>query len=93
MPGGNGGGDGKSKAEGGSVAEPALHGNLATEQFDQPAHQGEAQAGSLVMRGVEAAEDVRQRSASMPRPESRTENCTLSFCSLACSRMVPFSGV
>src|ERR1700691_5640322 len=60
MPGGNGGGDWEGKTEGGSVAEPALHGDLTTEQFDQPAHQGEAQAGPLIMRGIEAAEDVGQ---------------------------------
>src|SRR5271156_6352266 len=60
MPGGSGGGDGQSKAEGGSMAQPALHGNLAAEQFDQPAHQGEPQAGALVMGCIEAAEDVRQ---------------------------------
>jgi hypothetical protein len=30
MPGGNGGGYWEGKTEGGSVAEPALHGNLTT---------------------------------------------------------------
>src|SRR6202522_2152841 len=60
MPGGNGGGYWEGKTEGGSVAEPALHGNLTAEQFDQPAHQGQAQAGPLVMRGIEAAENIGQ---------------------------------
>ena len=60
MPRGDDGGDGEGKGEGRSVAEPALDGNLTTEQFDQPAHQGEAQAGPLVVRGIEAAEDVGQ---------------------------------
>src|SRR5271156_4828308 len=60
MPGGNGGGDGECKAEGGSMAQPALHGNLTAEQFNQPAHQGEPQPGALVMRCIEATEDVRQ---------------------------------
>src|SRR5271156_2378012 len=59
-PGGNGGGDGESKAEGGSMAQPAFHGDLAAEQFNQPAHQGEPQPSALVMGCIEAAEDVRQ---------------------------------
>ena len=51
-------GDGKSESEGGSVAQAALDGDLAAQRLDQPAHQGQAHAGSLSEPDIEAVEDA-----------------------------------
>src|ERR1700749_5328515 len=54
------GGDGGGKGEGGSMAEPALHGRLSTKQFNQPAYEGETQTGPLIVRRVKPPEDICQ---------------------------------
>ncbi len=87
------GGHGKGEAEGGAVAETALDGDLAAEGLDQAAHQGEAQARALVGVGLKRSKMVLRRSASMPRPESRTVNWTKFFISSAASRISPSGGV
>src|ERR1700684_3808587 len=56
----DGGGDVESESEGCSGAKPALHGNLAAEQLDESNHKGEPQSGALVMRCIEAPENVGQ---------------------------------
>ncbi len=84
----------KREAEGGSVSETALDSDLPAQRFDETAHQGEAQAGAAFGEGIEAVEDVSSdRSASMPRPVSRTVNCTKSLISSAASRISPSCGV
>src|SRR4051812_6040983 len=54
------GGHGQSELERGAVSETAFNGDLATERFDQAAHQGKTQARAFLGRRAEPVKDGAQ---------------------------------
>ena len=75
------------------MAQPAFHGNLPAQQFHQPPDKRQAHSGAFSEKALKRSKIALSRSASIPRPVSRTLNCTKSLISSAARRISPSSGV